>query len=78
VLEDNMQRLDAAKKKYAATKERLVHEINEQDTLESGNKIAEDEFKNSESLQSEVQKEIQAQKNNLFKESQQLFKLRAE
>ena len=46
--------------------------------LESGNKVAESEFKNSENLQTEVQKEIQSQKDNLFKESQQLFKLRAE
>jgi len=73
-----MQRLDAAKKKYSATKERLTKEKNTQDTLESGNKIAESEFKNSENLLSEVQKEIQSQKDNLFKESQQLFKLRAE
>ena len=46
--------------------------------LESGNKVAENEFKNSENLNNEVQKEIQSQKDNLFKESQQLFKLRAE
>jgi hypothetical protein len=49
-----MQRLDAAKKKYAATKERLSREILVQDNLESGNKTAESEFKNSENLLSEV------------------------
>lgn len=58
VLEDNMQRLDAAKKKYAATKERLGKEKDAQDHLESGNKVAESEFKNSENLLTEVQKEI--------------------
>lgn len=54
VLEDNMQRLDAAKKKYAATKERLHREVLVQDNLESGNKVAESEFKNSENLLTEV------------------------
>lgn len=78
VLEDRMQQLDAAKKKYQATKDRLSREKNAQDVLESGNKLVEGEYKQSENLLTEVQKEIQSQKDNLFKESQQLFKLRAE
>ena len=45
VLEDRMQQLDAAKKKYQATKDRLTREVNEQDRLESGNKVVEGEYK---------------------------------
>lgn len=70
VLEDRMQQLDAAKKKYQATKDRLSREKNQQDKLESGNKLVEGEYKQSENLLTEVQKEIQSQKDNLFKESQ--------
>lgn len=70
VLEDRMQQLDAAKKKYQATKDRLSREKNLQDKLESGNKLVEGEYKQSENLLTEVQKEIQSQKDNLFKESQ--------
>jgi len=44
-LEEKMQRLDAAKKKYNATKERLGKEKSSQDRLESGNKVCETEFK---------------------------------
>jgi len=73
-----MQQLDLAKKKYQATKDRLTKEQNTQETLEAGNKFREGNFKHSENLLSEVNKEIQSQKENLFKESQQLFKLRAE
>ena len=69
VLEDRMQQLDAAKKKYQATKDRLTREQNEQDRLESGNKVVEGEYKQSENLLTEVNKEIQSQKENLFKES---------
>jgi coiled-coil domain-containing protein 39 len=77
-LEEKMQRLDANKKKYNATKERLGKEKGAQENLESANKLCEGEFKQSENLLTEVQKEIQAQKDNLFKYSQELFKLRAE
>jgi len=69
VLEDRMQQLDAAKKKYQATKDRLTREQHEQDRLESGNKVVEGEYKQSENLLTEVNKEIQSQKENLFKES---------
>ena len=36
------------------------------------------EFKESENMMNEVEKEIREQKETLFKESQKLFKLRAE
>ena len=78
ILEDKMQRLDAAKKKYQATKDRLGKEVSTQDRLESANKGAESEFKESENMMTEVEKEIRSQKETLFKESQKLFKLRAE
>ena len=58
VLEDRMQHLDAAKKKYQATKDRLSKEQTKQDQLESGNKIVEEGYKTSESLLGEVNKEI--------------------
>ena len=73
-----MQRLDAAKKKYNATKDRLNKEVNVQGDLEQGNKMAVSEFKESENMMNEVEKEIREQKETLFKESQKLFKLRAE
>ena len=64
-----MQRLDAAKKKYSATKDRLAREKAIQDNLEKGNKISVQEYKESESMMSEVEKEIRDQKEQLFKES---------
>jgi hypothetical protein len=73
-----MQRLDMAKKKFAATKERLTKEINTQNQLEEVNKMAENEYKESEQMRDEVEKEIRKEKDELFKESQKLFKLRAE
>ena len=73
-----MQRLDAAKKKYNATKDRLSKEKDVQDNLEKGNKLSVAEFKESENMMEEVEKEIREQKETLFKESQKLFKLRAE
>ena len=73
-----MQRLDAAKKKYNATKDRLQKEIEIQDNLEKGNKMSVAEYKESENMMGEVEKEIREQKETLFKESQKLFKLRAE
>ena len=73
-----MERLDAAKKKYHATKDRLSREKDMQDNLEKGNKISVEEYKESESMMNEVEKEIRDQKEQLFKESQKLFKLRAE
>jgi coiled-coil domain-containing protein 39 len=73
-----MQRLEAAKKKYQATKERLTNEKSAQESLEAGNKASEGEYKESQNMLSEVDKEIRLQKESLFKESQKLFKLRAE
>ena len=78
ILEEKMQRLDAAKKKYNATKDRLSREKDIQDNLEKGNKMSVSEYKESESMMTEVEKEIREQKETLFKESQKLFKLRAE
>lgn len=78
VLAEKMQRLDAAKKKFAATKERLGKELTTQDQLEQVNQMAEREFKESENMQDEVEKQIRKEKDELFKESQKLFKLRAE
>ena len=69
VLEERMQRLDAAKKKYNATKDRLNKEKAVQDDLEQGNKMAVSEFKESENMMHEVEKEIREQKETLFKES---------
>lgn len=73
-----MNRLELAKKKHNATKERLSKEKSAQDNLEAANKTAENEYNESESILNEVDKEIRLQKEQLFKESQKLFKLRAE
>ena len=72
-----MERLEAAKKKYQNTKARLSTELAAQDKLESANKNAEAQFKESENMMTEVEKEIRNKKDTLFKESQILFKLRA-
>ena len=69
ILEEKMQRLDAAKKKYQATKERLSKEKDTQDNLEAANKSSEGEYKESQNMFSEVEKEIRLQKETLFKES---------
>jgi hypothetical protein len=47
ILEEKMQRLDAAKLKYNATKDRLQREKDVQDQLESGNTLSVSEFKES-------------------------------
>lgn len=78
ILSDKMERLEAAKKKYNATKDRLGKEENAQDNLESANKQADGEFNEAQTMQTEIEKEIRNQKESLFKESQKLFKLRAE
>ena len=78
ILEEKMQRLDAAKKKYNATKDRLQREKGVQDNLEKGNKMSVEEFKESQNMMQEVEKEIRELKETLFKDSQKLFKLRAE
>ena len=69
VLGERMERLEAAKKKYQATKDRLNKEIAAQDRLESANKASESEYKESENMKTEVEKEIRSQKETLFKES---------
>ena len=53
-----MERLEAAKKKFSATKSRLTTAQFAQDKLESANKNAEGEFKESENMMTEVEKEI--------------------
>ena len=53
-----MERLDAARKKYHATRDRLVKEKSVQDDLEKGNKMSVSEYKESESMMTEVVKEI--------------------
>lgn len=58
ILEEKMQRLEAAKKKYQATKERLSREKEMQDHLEAGNKASEGEYKESQNMLTEVDKEI--------------------
>jgi len=73
-----MERLEAAKKKYQATKAKLAGEQAAQEKLESANKGAEAHFKESETMMTEVEKEIRNKKEILFKESQTLFKLRAQ
>lgn len=78
ILEEKMQRLDAAKKKYNATKDRLSREKDTQDNLEKGNKMSVEEYKESENMMVEVEKEIRELKETQFKDSQKLFKLRAE
>jgi len=78
ILEEKMQRLDAAKKKYNATKDRLTREKQTQDNLEKGNKMSVEEYKESENMMTEVEKEIRELKETQFKDSQKLFKLRAE
>ena len=46
--------------------------------MEAGNKASESDYKESQNMLNEVEKEIRLQKETLFKESQKLFKLRAE
>jgi hypothetical protein len=46
--------------------------------LEQVNQLAENEYKESEQMKDEVEKEIRSEKEQLFKESQKLFKLRAD
>lgn len=58
ILEEKMQRLEAAKKKYHATKERLSKEQNVQDNLEAANKASENDHKEGENMLTEVEKEI--------------------
>jgi predicted nuclease with TOPRIM domain len=78
VLEEKMERVETAKKKYAAIKDRLDREMKTQDRLERGNEMALGEYNESEKMMTEVERELQQQKEVLFKESQVLFKLRAE
>jgi predicted nuclease with TOPRIM domain len=67
-----------ARKKYHATKDRLGREQSAQDNLERANQFSEGEYKESKNMFTEVEKEIRQKTESLFKESQRLFKLRAE
>ncbi len=53
-----MERLEAAKKKYHASKAKLGEEKSAQDNLERGNKMAESEYKEGSTMLGEVEKEI--------------------
>jgi hypothetical protein len=66
-LEDKMQWLDAAKKKWKATEARLEKEKLEQDNLEQSNKNCETNYKEAEQMMLAVEKDIWGQKNELFK-----------
>lgn len=59
-LEERMQRLDAAKKKYNATKDRLQREKDTQDHLESGNKMSVSEHKEADTMMGEVENQIRS------------------
>ncbi len=77
-LENKMQRLDAAKKKFKATQHRLEKEKSSQDNLESANMGAEDGFKEADTMMHSVQKDMDSQKEELVKQTKSLFKLREE
>lgn len=68
-LERRMQRLELAKKKYKATKDRLTMEQAAKDNLEASNQNAVSGFKEAEGMLSAVDKDIRLQKEDLFKES---------
>jgi hypothetical protein len=61
-----MQRLEAAKKKFNAMKEKLQKEKAVQDSLEAQNMQQESSFKESENMKLEVIKEMAVQKHVLF------------
>ena len=53
-----MQRLDAAKKRHQATKDRLTREEKLNYTLEQSNEDAQMQYKESETLMVEVERDI--------------------
>ena len=75
-LQNKMERLDAAEKKYNATKDRLEKEQGAKDNLEAANTNAEEGYKEARTMIDAVEKDIRLKKDELFKESQQLFEFR--
>jgi len=75
-LETKMERLDGAVKKYNATKSRLEKEEGAKDNLEASNLNAKEGHEEAQNMVSEVTKDIELKKKQLFNESQQLFEFR--
>ena len=75
-LQNKMERLDAAEKKYNATKDKLEKEKGSKDNLEAANTNAEDGYKEARSMMDAVEKDVRLKNDELFKESQQLFEFR--
>lgn len=75
-LEGKMERIDAAEKKYNATKDRLEKEKGAKDNLEAANTNAKDGYEEAQNMVSEVSKDIELKKKQLFNESQSLFEYR--
>ena len=75
-LENKMERLDTAEKKYDSTKDRLEREKGAKDNLESANKNADGNFDEAKNMLDAVDKDIRFKKDELFKESEELFKFR--
>lgn len=75
-LEAKMERLDGAAKKYDLTKMRLEQEKGAKDNLESSNRNAKEGHEEASTMVSEVNKDIELKKKQLFNESQQLFEFR--
>lgn len=75
-LENKMERLDTAEKKYNQTKDRLEKEQGAKENLESANKFADNNFDEAKNMLGAVEKDIRFKKDELFKESEQLFKFR--
>lgn len=70
------QRLNLSKKKYDSQKHKLETEGELAKELESKNQEAELEYKESEKILSDFEKELRVKKDALFKQTQELFKLR--
>ena len=77
-LEVKMGRLEAAKRKFQVAKDVLSKNQAAKDNLEAANKLSEEGYKESETMMTEVEKEIRTQKGILYDESQKLFKYREE
>jgi uncharacterized membrane-anchored protein YhcB (DUF1043 family) len=77
-LENQMQRLDAAKNKAKATQAQLDKEIKEQNNLDQMNKNCDENFKEANNMMIEVEKDIHMQKEILFDQTQDLFEKREE
>lgn len=70
------QRLNAAQKKYQAHQVKLKNEGLLALQYENDRAYAEEKFRLNENEKKEIEKEIRAQKENLFKHTQELFKHR--